>query len=325
MSEKLHLSLACGSYDINAGLVSGEVAPQGVELNVQTYSSPQRHARMALNLEFDVCEFSLATYLLLHDLKTHPVTAIPAFPHRRFRHGFIFVNADGGIREPKQLEGRRIGIRTWQTTAGLWLRGILSDEYGVDLTSIEWIAQDEEDIPLSHTGAFRIERVPAGRTVTGMLEAGEIDALIYPELPEGLLSGGSRIRPLFTDAKQAEIDYFRKTGFFPIMHTVLVKTEIVEAHPWVARNLLIAFQESKDRAFRAMNDPRRVSLAWFREAFEEQRQILGDDPWAYEFERNRAVLETMVRHAHEQGLIGHRFPPEELFVPSTLAALPQYV
>ena len=123
MPDSLHLSLACGAYDVNSALFTGQVAPQGIELNVQTYSSPERHRRMSLHLEFDVCEFSMATYIMLHDRAELPVTAIPAFPHRRFRHGYVFVNADAGISEPRQLEGRRVGVRTWVTTAGLWLRG----------------------------------------------------------------------------------------------------------------------------------------------------------------------------------------------------------
>jgi len=325
LTQALHLSLACGRYDINEPLLRGEVSPQGVELNVQAYPSPERHRRMSRNLEFDVCEFSMATYLMIHDRQLLPVTAIPAFPHRRFRHGFVFVNSAAGISEPKGLEGRRVGIRNWETTAGMWARGMLADEYAVDLKSIVWVAQDDEDVPLEHAGTFRIERVPEGKTVTAMVETGELDALIYPELPQSILGGDPRVRPLFPDAKQAEIAYFKKTGMFPIMHTVLIRNDIVETHPWVARNLLTAFQESKDRTFRAMQDPRRVSLAWFRDALQEQVRILGPDPWAYEFERNQPVLETMIRYAHEQGMIARPFPPEDLFEPSTLERLPAYV
>jgi len=325
VAAALQLSLACGNYDINDALLRGEVTAQGLELNVQAYSSPERHRRMSRGLEFDACEFSLATYLMIHDRQRLPVTAIPAFPHRRFRHGFVFVNRDRGITEPKQLEGRRVGIRNWETTAGLWARGILADEYGVDLTSIVWVAQDDEDVPLEHAGAYRIERVPDGSTVTGMVATGELDALIYPELPRTILTGDARVLPLFPDARQVEIAYFEKTGIFPIMHTVLVRKDIVEAHPWVARNLLTAFQESKDRAFEAMQDPRRVSLAWFRDALLEQVRIMGPDPWAYEFEPNRRVIETMIRYADEQGLISGPFPPEDLFERSTLERLPAYV
>lgn len=325
MPERIHLSLACGTYDINQGLITGAVVPQGIELSVVTASSPQRHWRMARNGEFDVCEFSLASYLLLHDRGDMPLLAIPAFPHRRFRHEYIYVNSAAGIREPKQLEGRRIGIRTWQTTAGLWARGILQDEYGVDLSSIQWFAQDVEDIPLANPDKSRITIVPKGKAVTQMLEEGDLDGLIYPEMPQAIVRGDPRVSKLFPDSKAADIAYFRKTGFFPLMHTVIVRQEILDRHPWVARELLTAFRASKDLAFQSMRDPRRVSLAWFAEAMAEQERVLGKDPWCYEFEPNRKALETMIRWATEQGLISKQFPAEDLYAASTLVELPHYV
>lgn len=321
MPDKVRLSLACGAYDINEALVAGDVAVEGIELSVQTYPTPERNWRMSRHLEFDVCEFSMGSYLAAHDQANLAVQAIPVFPHRRFRHGFLFVNPLAGIRRPRDLEGRKVGIRTWQNTAGLWLRGILADEYGVDLASIEWVAQDPEDVPLPAATSFRISRVRDGRTVTAMVESGELDALIYPDLPAAI--GDGRIVRLL--GREAEIEYFRKTGFFPIMHTVVIQNRVVDAHPWVARVLVDAFEQSKQRAFRAMRDPRRVSLAWFREALEEQERILGPDPWAYGFERNRALLETMIRFAREQALISRSIEAAELFVRSTLDDPPTYV
>lgn len=325
MPKTVHLTLACGTYDINQGLISGDVVAQGIELSVITAPSPERHWRMVRDAEFDVCEFSIGTYLMVHDRDDPEVVAIPAFPHRRFRHGYIFVGTASGIREPKQIDGRRVGIRTWQTSAGLWARGILQDDHGVDLRSITWIAQDEEDIPLPDDHGYLIERVPEGRSVTDMLIAGEIDALIYPDVPESIRRGDPRVARLFPDPRSAEIDWFSRTGFFPVMHTVLVRRSIVEAHPWIPRELLTAFETSKRRAFAAMDDPRRVSLAWFAEAMEEQRRVLGPDPWSYDFAANRPALETLIRWSHEQGMISRRFPAEELFVASTLVELPHYV
>lgn len=325
MSNRLSLSLACGDYDINQGLITGEVRPQGVDLTVITAPSPERHFRMNRNGEFDVCEFSLGSYIMSHGRGDWPVTAIPAFPHRRFRHGYIFVNAAAGIRRPADLNGRRLGIRTWQTTAGLVARGILQDDHGVDLRSITWVAQDEEDIPLQPGHGFRMERAPEGREVTEMLAAGDLDGLIYPELPEEVRRGDPRVARLFPDPKAAEIDHVTRTGFFPLMHTVVLRRDLADAHPWLPRELLIAFRASKDLAFARMRDPRRVSLAWFAEAMAEQRRILGDDPWAYDFARNRAGLAMMIRWSHEQGMLARPFEPEELFHPSVLAELPTYV
>ena len=314
------LSLACGDYDINRALADGRIRPQGVDLTVLTLPSPERHARMATHREFDICELSMATYLAIIGSGDRSLVAVPAFPHRRFRHGFIFVGPASRIESPEQLGGMRIGLRTWQTTAGLWARGILQDDHGVDLRSIEWVTQDPEDVPVRPMEAYRIRRTDPGTTVVEELRAGSLDALIYPEAPreEG-------VRRLFPDPKAAEVDYYRRTGIFPIMHTVVIRRELVEAMPWLAREVLDAFRRSKDEAFRALRDPRRVSLAWLRESLEEQEAILGSDPWAYEFAPNRSTLETLIRYAHEQGFVPERLAPEELFVPSSLEALPTYV
>jgi 4,5-dihydroxyphthalate decarboxylase len=325
VNTDLELTFAVGDYDINRSLIDGSVRPQGVRPRVLVYPSPQRHWRMATSLEFDVCEFSMGTYLMLHDRANFPAVAIPAFPHRRFRHGYIYVNVAAQIDGPKGLDGRRVGLRTWQTTAGIWARGMLQDDHGVDLESIEWVTQDAEDIPLGPLGRFRISRCRDGDTVTSMLERGDLDALIYPERLEAALRDDPRVARLFPDSKTSEQEYAVRTGLFPIMHTVVIRSELVAAHPWLARNVLEAFERSKAVAFDAMRDPRRVSLAWFDEALDEQRGILGDDPWRHDLSSNRAALQTLIRWAHEQRLIAHRMEPEDLFVPATRVALPKYV
>lgn len=319
--RRVPLTFACGDYDINHAIATGEVRPRGIDLTVLTLPSPERHARMALHAEFDVCELSMATLLAMRGAGDRRFVAIPAFPHRRFRHGFIFVGERAGIAHPADLNGRRIGLRTWQTTAGLWARGILQDDYGVDLASIRWVTQDAEDTPLAHADRFEIARVEPGRTVIEELLAGHLDALIYPEAP----APETGIRRLFEDPRREEIAYFERTGIFPIMHTVVIRREILDELPWVARELLEALRESKRRAFDRMRDPRRVSLAWWREAVDEQRRVLGPDPWAYELAANRGALETLIRYAREQGLVPERIAPEELFAPSTVDELPAYV
>ena len=324
MPTRIPLTLACGSYDINQALIDGTVSPDGIDLTVLTYPSPERHWRMLRHEEFDACELSMASFLMLHD-RGRGLKAIPAFPHRRFRHGFIYVNAAAGIDRPADLEGRRVGLRTWQTTAGLWARGILQDHYGVDLSTIEWVCQDEEDIPFDPPPQYRLRRVAEGGTVTAMLERGELDALIYPETPVPIHRGDPRVRTLFDDPKAEEIAWFGATGFFPIMHTVVIRHSVAEANPWVPRNLLLAFRASKDLAFRRAIDPRRISLAWVSQLIAEQRRILGEDPWCYEFEPNRRLLAQMIRWSHEQGMIGREFEPEEMFFAATRDELPTYV
>jgi 4,5-dihydroxyphthalate decarboxylase len=331
MSPSIHLSLAVGDYDINRGLVDGTVKPQGIDLTVLTYPTPPRQWRMDRHSEFDAAEFSMSSYLAVVDremnggeLLMEPVAAIPAFPHRRFRHSFIFVNSGAGIDTPKDLEGRRVGLRTWQATAGLWARGILADEYGVDLRQVIWLTSDAEAIPAPAPKGFDVTRLPEGRSVTAMLLDGALDALIYPEMPKGVLSGDSRIRRLFPEYKRVEMAYYEKTKLFPIMHTVVIKKAILDRDPWVARNLLLAFRESKDLAFSRMLDPRSISLAWVRDLIEEQQRVLGDDPWAYSFEANRVALETMIRFSADQGIISRALAADTLFVPSTLDELPAY-
>jgi 4,5-dihydroxyphthalate decarboxylase len=318
------LTLACGSYDINQGLIDGTTNPDGIDLTVLAYPSPERHWRMLRHEEFDACELSMASFLMLRD-RGRGLTAIPAFPHRRFRHGYIYVNAAAGIDQPADLEGRRVGLRTWQTTAGLWARGILQDGHGIDLKTIEWVCQDEEDIPFDPPTGYRLGRVAEGDSVTAMLERGDLDALIYPEVPAAFQRGDPRVRTLFADPKAAEIAWFGTTGFFPIMHTVVIKDSIAAAHPWMPRNLLLAFRASKDLAFQRAIDPRRISLAWVAQLIDEQRRILGDDPWSYAFEPNRRLLAQMIRWSHQQGMISREFDPEDLFFPATRDELPTYV
>ncbi len=325
MSEKLRLTLACGDYDINWALVDGKVEIAGVDLVALTMPSPERHWRLIRHQEFDVCEFSMASYMLLRDRGDLPYLAVPVFPHRRFRHSYLFVNAAAGIKEPKQLEGKRVGLRTWQTTAGFWMRGILQDFYGVDLRSIEWITQDEEDIPLELPPGYRLRRVEPGNDVDRMLLEGELAGLMYPELPPSWRNGDPRIQRLFPDAKAEEQRYFERTGNFPIMHTVVIREDLLRQYPWLAMNAVQAFRRSKDLAFERMEDPRRVSLAWFREALEEQRTTLGRDPWSYDLESNRPALEAICRYAKDQGLTRRKFAPEELFDPASLDDPPKYV
>jgi len=320
----LRLTLACGDSDLLRPLIDGAVRPKGVDLTVVTLSSPERHWRMLRHEEFDVCELSMASYLA-DRARAARFVAIPVFPHRRFRHGYVFVRAEGRVRAPADLQGARVGLRTFQTTAGVWVRGILQHDYGVDLATITWVAQDEEDLPLEAGRRFRLQRVPAGATVDRLLVAGELDAVIYPEVLPSFRAGHPAVRRLFDDYKAAELAYFARTGIFPIMHTVAVRARVVDQFPWVAVNLMQAFEASKAEGYRRLRDPRRISLAWALAALEEQERVMGPDPWAYGVEPNRAALRAIAQYAGEQGLTPRPLEPEELFVPSTLDALPRYL
>ena len=321
---KLNLTLACGKYDLVRALVTGEAAAPGIDLNVLTMASPERHGRMLRHQEFDVCELSLVSYLLAHD-QGAAYTAIPVFPHRRFRHGYVVKRANAGIEKPADLNGKRVGLDTLQNSAGLWMRGILQDHYGVDLKSIEWWCQEEEDVAFTPSPWMKVKRVPVGGDIDRMLVDGELEAAIYPETLPSIRNGSPKVGLLFPETKQAEIDYYRASGIFPIMHTVVIRNSILERHPWVAVSVLQAFQKAKELCYRHMQDPRNLALVWASEVLSEQKEAMGADPYPYGLERNRKALEAVVRYEHEQGMIKKKPTVEELFFRPSLQEIQRYL
>ncbi len=319
MSKKLHLTLACGDYESVRALKVGAVKPDGIELTVLTdMTADLRHWRMIRNREFDVAELSMSNYLKAK-FSGLPFTAIPVFLHRRFRHGFIFLNASKGIQKPTDLTGKKVGLRNFQATANLWILGILEHDFNVPHKSILWYTQDEEEIEFTPPKDLSLQRIPSGKKVEKMLVEGELDALIHPDVIQPVLDKDKRVRRLFENYKELEIDFYKRTGIFPIMHTTAIRQEIVDQYPWVPLNLLQAFQKAKEIAYKRMENPRIVPLAWFRHAQEEQEDILGRDPWVYGMgEANRRNLETLMQYSQEQGLIGRKLSFEELFANSTL-------
>src|SRR5688572_29185098 len=241
----LHLSLAIGPYDLLYALIEGKARASGIDFDVMTMASPERHGRMLRHQEFDVCELSLVSYLVAREAGL-PFTAIPVFPHRRFRHRFAVKRTGCGIEKPADLNGRRVGLDTLQNSAGLWMRGILQDHYGVDLKSVEWWCQEEEDIAFEPAKWMNIKRVPQGKNVDQMLLDGELEAALYPEVLPSIKKGSPKVALLFSDPKKAEMEYYRNGGHFPIMHTVVVKNRILEKNPWVGISLVRAFQRAKE-------------------------------------------------------------------------------
>ncbi len=315
MPKKIPLTLACGDYEIVRALKEGAVSPDGIDLTVLTdMDSTTRHWRFLRNRDFDVAETSASSYIVAKD-QGHAFTALPVFLHRRFRHGFVFVNTSKGIRGPTDLIGRKVGIKSFLVTAGHWMRGILEHEYGVPHKSIEWFAELDEDIEFSPPGDLKLTRLPHDSSVEDMLVKGELDAVIHSGLIDPIADRDPRVGRLFSDYKAEEIAYFKKTGIFPIMHVMGIRQDIVERHPWVPINLFQAFQRAKAIAVKRMENPRLVPLAWYREAWEEQQEILGADPWEYGLTpRNRATIETLAGYSHEQGLTKRRHTADDLFV-----------
>jgi 4,5-dihydroxyphthalate decarboxylase len=313
--SQLSLTLACGDYEITRPLKEGSVKPEGIDLNVLTgMDSTTRHWRFLRNQEFDVAEVSCSSYLVARD-RGIPVEGIPVFLHRRFRHGFIFINTSKGIHSPADLAGRKIGLKQFQSTALVWLRGILQHEYGVPLESIEWICELDETIDFAGARDFKIVRLANDRSVEQMLADGEIDALLHPDLIRPLLAKDPRVGRLFPNYRQEELTYYQKTGIFPIMHILGIRREIIEKNSWVAINLFHAFDEAKQIAMKRLTNPRVVPLVWYREGWEEQESIFGNDPWEYGLsKKNENTLETLVGYAYEQGLIRRKPALEELFL-----------
>lgn len=313
--KKIHLTLATGDYESIRALKEGTVQPDGIELTVLTdMTSDIRHWRMLRNREFDVAELSMSNYLMAKYTGL-PFVAIPVFLHRRFRHGFVFLNAAKNIAKPTDLIGKNIGLRNFQATANLWIRGILDHEFGLPHRSINWFKQDEEEVDWTPPADLRIQRVPQGKSVEKMLVDGELDALIHPELIQAILDKDARVTRLFPNYRDLEIDYYKRTGIFPIMHTTAIKQEIVDKYPWVPINLMRAFEASKTAAYKRMENPRIVPLAWFRSFLEEQEEVLGPDPWVYGLGKaNTKTLQTLMQYSQEQGLIGRKMTLDELFV-----------
>jgi 4,5-dihydroxyphthalate decarboxylase len=313
--KKIQLTLAVGDYEITRALKDGTVQAEGIDLTVLTgMDSITRHWRFLRNREFDVAEVSASSYIVSRDREL-PFCAIPVFPHRRFRHGFIYINKHKGIETPTDLIGKKIGVKAYQVTAVLWLRGMLEHEYGVPHQSIDWYADLDEDLDFKPPEGVRLTRVRDDQSVEAMLAEGELDAVLHPDIIEPVVQKDPRVGRLFENPKAEEIAYYRRTGIFPIMHFVGIKKEIVEQYPWVPRNLAKAFEQAKAVGMKRMRNPRVAPLAWYQEALEEQDALLGPDPWQYGLTpANVKNIETLMGYSHEQGLIRRMIPMSELFV-----------
>ena len=311
---KLRLTVATGDYDIVRPLKEGLVEAAGLELIFLTDMGPrERHWRLARKTEFDVCEENVGAYFIARD-QNHPITAIPVFLHRRFRHGFVFINTAAGIKSPKDLIGKDVGGTNFMPAGNIWIRGILEEQHGVPHREITWVVDRSEDIAFDARPGLRIVMKKSPKSLSDMLADGDISAMISPTIPRPFTLGDKRIARLFPDYKQIEMEYFRKTGIFPIMHVTTIRHEIVDKYPWVTTNLVKAFEASKQMAYRRVQNPRMVPLAWVRTAVEEQEEILGRDPWQYGLTlANRKNLETIQRYVHQQGMVSKLRTLAELF------------
>lgn len=320
----LPLTMALEHYDRHVPFLDGTVRLEGLTLTVlhvgQTAPSrhgANRHERMLRNREFDVAEVSLSSYLMGKD-QGRPLTAIPVFPRRLFSQSLIYCHADSGIKVPKDLIGRRVGLNSFQTTLSVLAKGDLQEEYDVPWRQVRWYTAKEEAIPFARQAGVTIEPIPAEKQIGEMVTRGELDAVILPHPPRSVLEGKG-VRRLFADPKEQELRYFKKTGYYPIMHVVAMKAELAAKHPWVPGVLLEAFEQAKTIATEYYDDPNWSRLAWTRHLVEEQQVLLGEDPWPNGIARNRANLQRFIRYSHDQGLIKAPMSVESLFAETTLS------
>ena len=326
--SRLRLSLACWNYDRTRALMDGSVQPDGIELTYLDLPVEETFFRMIRHREFDVAEMSLSSYTVSLFREPRPFVAIPVFPSRFFRHSCIYVNANAGIREPRDLVGKRVGTPEYQMTAPVWIRGILAEHYGVPVDSVTYFTGGEEEPgrvekqKLDLPARIRLQPIGASQTLARMLAEGEIDALHTARMPSTFRTGQGRVRRLFEDYKAVEQQYFRDTGIFPIMHTVVIRRDVYEQNRWVAQALFKAFVEAQRRTYEDLDVTAALKsmLPWLTAHVEEARALMGDDYWSYGFARNRATLATFLRYHHEQGLSPRLLPPEELFAPETMEA-----
>jgi 4,5-dihydroxyphthalate decarboxylase len=281
---------------------------------------------MLRHQEFDVAEMSLSSYTVSLFKEQKHFIAIPVFPSRFFRHSCIYVNTKSGIKEPKDLIGKKIGNPEYQMTAPVWIRGILQDEYGVPVDSVTYCTGGEEEpgrpekLKLDLPPNIKVQPIGEGETLSRMLAEGKIDALYTARMPSSYTGRGGAVKRLFENYVEVEQAYYRKTKIFPIMHTVAIKRSVYEQFPWVAMSFYKAFVQSQKETYADLyvTAALKAMLPWLTAHVEEARALMGDDFWPYGFDKNRETIATFLRYHHEQGLSRRRLEPEELFAPQTL-------
>ena len=326
--SRLKLSFACWNYDRTRALMDGTVPVDGIDLNYLNLPVEETFFRMARFQEFDVAEMSLSSYCVTLSKPERPFVALPIFPSRFFRHSCIYVNANSGIQEPKDLIGKRIASPEYQMTAPVWIRGILSDHYGVPVDAQPYLFGGEEEVgriekmKLQLPPNIHVSPIGPTQTLSKMLYDGELDALYTARMPSSFLKGDGKVKRLFENYVDVERAYYRETGIFPIMHTVVIRREVYEANRWIAQSLTKAFIEAQRKTYEDLYETAalKAMLPWLTAHVEDARREFGDDWWSYGLDKNRKTLDTFTRYHHEQGLSPRKLDITELFAPESLEA-----
>jgi 4,5-dihydroxyphthalate decarboxylase len=329
----LKLNFASALYDRMEPLYTGEIKPEGIDLNFIPIELPRPiFDRMSGGEEFDVAEYSSSEFIQRFGAGKCNFVALPVFASRSFRHDVIGINKKSGIKTPKDLEGKRVGVALYTMTAAIFIRGLLKDEYGVDLDKIKWVQGainsagshgDPHVLPLLKK--LDIEHIGAGKSLDDMLASGEVDCTMGTSIPRSILSNPD-VGRLLPNYYEDEKKYYAKTKIFPIMHLIAIRKDVYEKHPFVATSLYNAFVQSKNLALKKMFSTRalRYMMPFLPAQLDEIREIFGDDPWPYGVEENRPTLEALVRYMHEQHFIAKKMPIEDLFVKSYGHTEPAY-
>ncbi|WP_091998963.1 ABC transporter substrate-binding protein [Polaromonas sp. OV174] len=326
MMKKLEISLSCGNYDRTQAIFDGRAPIEGCEVNAVSLEPEEAFHRAFRYGEFDVTEISMSSHMMTTARGDSQYVAIPAFLSRVFRQSGIYVRTDRGINTPQDLRGKTIGVPEYQITANVWIRGILNDEYGVKPSDIKWVRGGIEEpgrgerAPIDLDPAISLVQIPDDKTLSDMLEAGEIDGYIGARAPSCFLRGAPNVGRLFDNYIEAEKDYFRRTRIFPIMHMVGIRRTLVEQHPWLAVSVYKAFLKAKALAVKELDElcHLAVTLPWMVHHHNEAKALMGSDYWPYGLDANRHVIETFSRYHFEQGLSKRKVAPEELFAASAL-------
>jgi 4,5-dihydroxyphthalate decarboxylase len=324
---KLELSVAVGDYDRTRALIDGSVAIDGVDPIYMTLGPEEIFFRAFRAAEFDICELSLSSYTVKTAQNNCPYIAVPAFVSRAFRHTAIYVCTDR-VKKPEDLKGRKVGLPEYQLTANVWARALLEDDYGVKPSDIHWIrggieeAGRPEKLAIKLPPGVRLDNAPDGATISGLLEAGEIDGFIAPRPPTLVEKGHPNIGWLFSDPVAVAKDYYKRTGLFPIMHVVGIRRTLAEKHPWLPGAVFKAFEQAKAVGMEKLSDTSatKVTLPFVEEALRNARALMGEDYWSYGVEKNRKVLDYFLAQHHAQGLSSRRVAVDELFHPGTYEA-----
>jgi 4,5-dihydroxyphthalate decarboxylase len=324
--NKLKISLSCGDYDRTRAILDGRVQIEGCELVAAAIEPEEAFHRAFRYQEFDVTEISMSSHMMTTARGDNEYVGIPAFISRVFRQSGIYIRTDRGIRTPQDLKGKKIGVPEYQITANVWIRGILQDEYGVEPKDIHWRRGGVEEpgrgerAPIDLGSDIDLQQVPDDRSLSQMLESGEIDGYIGARAPSCFLRGAPNVGRLFGDYIEAEQDYFRRTRIFPIMHLVGIRKSLVEQNPWLPVSVYKAFVKSKELAVKELNEICHLAttLPWMVHHLNAARELMGEDYWPYGLDANRHTIETFARYHYGQGLSKRLVAPEELFWAPTL-------